>query len=99
MLKHLLTLAAVFLLFSCHGKVKTIDTSAEEKTKIEEQQITEIPAPYQTIESEAQAIELNKQAEAQIQEVEVQDRVFFGYDASALNDESKKILDTQVAWL
>ncbi len=94
MLKNLFTLAAIFFLISCHAKTK----KTEDNFKIEDQ-ASESAAPYQTLENEQQAIELNKQAEAQIQEVEVQDRVFFGYDAFDLSDEAKKILDTQVSWL
>jgi peptidoglycan-associated lipoprotein len=55
--------------------------------------------PFETINSEQEAIALNQQSQQKLQEVEVQDRIFFGYDAFDLNDESKKALDKQVAWL
>ena len=55
--------------------------------------------PYETINSEQDAIALNQQSQQKLQEVEVQDRIFFGYDAFDLNDESKKALDNQIAWL
>jgi|APGre2960657423_1045063.scaffolds.fasta_scaffold00620_6 peptidoglycan-associated lipoprotein len=55
--------------------------------------------PYETVNSELEAVALNQQSQQKLQEVEVQDRIFFGYDAFDLNDESKKALDKQVAWL
>jgi len=55
--------------------------------------------PYETINNEQEALALNQQAQQKSQEVEVQDRIFFGYDAFDLNDDSKKALDNQIAWL
>jgi peptidoglycan-associated lipoprotein len=100
MLKNLLSLAAIFLLISCAGKNTSSDDEAqvEDQTQIVESQ-DETPTPYQTLDNEAQAIELNVVEEQKIEEVEVQDRIFFDYDSFGLNDESRKILDTQVAWL
>ena len=100
MLKNLLTLAAIFLVVSCSGKREASDdeTQNEAQTQIVEDQ-DETPLPYQTVDSEAQAIELNTTEEQKIEEVEVKDRIFFDYDSFGLNDESRKILDTQVAWL
>lgn len=94
MLKKLFTLAAVFLLISCHGKSKP---NADD-FKIEDK-VAETPETYQTIDNEEQAAALNQQTQPQIQEVEVQDRIFFGYDSTSLDDAAKKILDTQVSWL
>lgn len=91
MLKKLLTLSAVFLLVSCHGKMKNADA---EKSATE----TADAAPYQTVD-EQQAAELNRQAQEQIEEIVVQDRVLFGYDSYEISDEAKNILDTQTAWL
>ncbi len=85
MLKKLFTLAAVLLLISCQSKMKTGDKEDKAVTEIEN---------YQTLD-EQQAASLNQQA----QEVEVQDRINFGYDSAELTDESKKILNTQVEWL
>lgn len=95
MLKKLLTLAAVFLLFSCGGKSKS---DSQDSFKIEEQAMDSQNAPYQTLADEQQAAALNAQADA-VKEIEVQDRVLFSYDSSDLTDDAKKILDTQVAWL
>jgi peptidoglycan-associated lipoprotein len=104
MLKNLFTLSAVFLLISCSGKPEFLkkllktDSQPVEQTEILEP-AEEILTPYETIDDEAQAIELNAIEEQKIEEVEVQDRIFFGYDSFTLNDEAKNILNTQVAWL
>jgi len=97
MLKNLFALAAIFLLISCSSKTKNSDEkfTSNERPGVEK----EAETPYQTIDSESAAIDLNKQEDQKIQEVEVQDRVLFDYDSFSLNDESKKILDTQIAWL
>jgi len=99
MLKNLFALAAIFLLISCSSKTKNTDEkfTSTERPGVEKEAQSE--APYQTVDSEAQAIDLNKQEDQKIQEVEVQDRVLFDYDSFSLNAEAKKILDTQIAWL
>ncbi len=97
MLKKLFTLAAILLLVSCHGKTKTASTEVDNDFKIDDK-TNAGTGTYQTLDNEQQAIELNQQSD-QAQEVEVQDRVLFNYDSAALDDESKKILDTQVSWL
>jgi peptidoglycan-associated lipoprotein len=55
--------------------------------------------PYETVNSEQEAQALNQQSQSKLQEIEVQDRVFFNYDSFELNDESKKVLDAQITWL
>ncbi len=98
MFKKLLTLAAVFLLVSCSSKVKKNDTAeTTSEVKIEDKSVDK--NNYQAIADAEAAAALDKQTQAQIQEVEVQDRVLFGYDSSDLSEEAKKILDTQAAWL
>lgn len=92
MLKNILILSSIFALASCQSVFKkTSDTTIENKS--DEKEV------YQTIESEEQAAQLNQEAETAVQEIEVQDRIFFDYDSSGLSDDAKKILDTQVAWL
>ncbi len=98
MFKKLLTLAAVFLLVSCSSKVKKNDT-AETTSEVKIEDKSADKNNYQAIADAEAAAALDKQTQAQIQEVEVQDRVLFGYDSSDLSDEAKKILDTQAAWL
>jgi peptidoglycan-associated lipoprotein len=97
MFKKLLSFVAILLIISCQSKTKITDSSKD--VKITEQQLTEDKTPYQTIEDADQAAALNKAADDKIQEVEVQDRVFFDYNSSSLNDEAKKILNVQAEWL
>lgn len=93
MYKKLLAIAAIALLSSCAGKHldgKDKDFVVEDPSKKQN---------YETVQNQQQAEDLNKQTEAQIEEIEVKDRVLFGYDSTALSDEAQKILDTQVMWL
>jgi len=98
MLKKLLTLSIILLLVSCHNKASKTD-DANDDFKVEDQAADDTNNPYQTVDNEQQAIELNKQTEAQVQEIEVQDRVLFTYDSADLTDAAKKVLDSQVSWL
>ncbi|MES2960998.1 MAG: peptidoglycan-associated lipoprotein Pal [Pseudomonadota bacterium] len=93
MLKKFLTLSAVLLLVSCQSKTKSDDLRTEDKAATQ----VDTKGSYQTIEGEQQANALNQQVP--VQEIEVQDRVLFGYDSADLTDDAKKILDTQVSWL
>jgi peptidoglycan-associated lipoprotein len=97
MLKKSVTLLSVFLLFSCQSglsKKGGSDTTLSDPTKTIDAQ-----EKYQTFENEEQAAAMSKQAEEQSQEIEVQDRIFFGYDSNSLSAEAKKILDVQAMWL
>ncbi len=89
MLKKLLTLSAIFLLASCGGKSKSDDFKVDERASGEDKGV------YQTIENEEQEQAMNQQE----QEIEVKDRVFFSYDSAELNEEAKRTLDNQIAWL
>ena len=93
--KNLVIFSLVLLVSSCAGSAKKGASSqidAGQVAPIEEE-------AYQAIESEKQAEEINKETESEIQEIEVQDRVFFDFDSYSLSDPAKKILDTQVSWL
>jgi peptidoglycan-associated lipoprotein len=95
MLKHLFIIMTIFSLASCAGKSKS--SMIGDQTQVfdpKDEQVEE----YQTVD-ESQASELNAAEEQKIEEVEVTDRVLFGYDSFSLTDEAKKVLDTQVAWL
>ncbi len=97
MLKKLSILLAIFYLASCASKPKAVKDELNE-FKVEEGSADAYKnSAFQTVNSAAEAEELNKQAE--VQEIEVQDRVLFSYDSASLSDEAKKILDTQVSWL
>ncbi len=100
MLKKLFILAAILSLASCGGKQKP-STTEQDNFKIEDEALKD-PAKqgsYQTVDNEQQANALNAETLAAEQEVEVQDRVFFGYDSSEISDEAQKILDVQASWL
>lgn len=94
MLKKILTLSAIFLLISCHAKNDSVVT--ENETAVKDGAMENDPSLYQTLD-EQQVEVLDQQTEAQ--QVEVQDRVFFEYNSSDVDDQSKKILDVQIAWL
>ncbi len=97
MLKNLLTVAAILVLASCANKVKKSDSSESTEIQIEDKSTDQ--NNYQTLSDEQTAAEIDKQTQAKIQEVEVQDRVLFGYDSSELTEAAKAILDTQSDWL
>lgn len=98
MLKKSFAILVSLLILSCQNSSLKKD-DAEDLQPIDKTTNSEPQESYQTIDNEAQAEELNKQSEEQAQEVEVQDRIFFGYDSSAISNEAKKILDVQVMWL
>lgn len=96
-LKNLLIAAAIFTIASCKSKM-----SKDSQTQANDQQdlsVVENPENYQTIADEKQADLIDEQTQTEIEEVEVQDRVFFGYDSSKLSEDAKKILTTQAEWL
>jgi len=95
--KNLLTLILSLILISCQSNVakKSEDTAQSNKDIIK----NEAPQPYQTIVSEEQAQALNKETEAENQEIEVEDRVFFSSNSSSIEEDAKKILDLQAQWL
>ncbi|MBP7709643.1 MAG: peptidoglycan-associated lipoprotein Pal [Rickettsiales bacterium] len=97
MFKKLLTLAAVFALISCSSKVKTDDSAETTEVKIEDKSTEQ--NNYQAIADAETAAAMDKKTQVEIQEIEVQDRVLFGYDSAELTDAAKEILNTQVAWL
>lgn len=98
--KILLSLILVIAISSCRGKTGATDQMVDQNENpaiVSEQ--NQQPETLQPVEDEAAAAALNKQTEAQIEEVEVSDRIFFDLDKSALSDDAKKILDNQIAWL
>lgn len=97
MIKKLLVLIAVISLSACHAKTR-IQDSKTEATPVDQAATQIVPDNFQTIEDQNQAEAMNAQ-QTKDDEIEVQDRVFFGYDSSEINDEAKKILDTQALWL
>lgn len=88
------------LLFSCKAMDPNSPNGGQaEGFLIEDQVATENDNAFETIDSAQEAEALNAQTDAQIETVEVQDRVFFDYDSSEITGEAKKILDVQARWL
>lgn len=82
--------------------ISSCKTNIDKATNPKETQIiqNEIkPTPYEIIPNQEQADAINKATEQEIEEIEVQDRIYFGYNSYDLNTEAKKILDTQILWL
>ncbi len=96
MIKKLLVLAIAISLSACHHKYRA--DSSKTQTPVVEQTPSQNQPNFQTIDSQQQADAMNAQ-QAKEDEIEVQDRVFFGYDSSEISDDAKKILDTQALWL
>ena len=91
MLKKLSSLALIFLIASCVSQKKSIDLAVEENQEKEQ---------YQTVDSEEEAMEMNKEVSTEIAEkVEVEDRVFFALNSFDLNNTAKAVLDGQAEWL
>lgn len=98
--KTLLLITTVFTILSLSSCQNSNKVKNDEEFKIQDDLSTNPPAqPYETVNNEQDAIAMNKQVQEKSQEIEVQDRVFFGYDSFDISTESKKVLDTQVAWL
>ena len=96
--KNLLILIISLSLFSCQSN-NTNQDAKEEVTKENQAVEEKTVQPYETINSEEQAQALNQQTEAENQEVEVEDRVFFSSNSSSIEEDAKKILDLQAQWL
>ena len=97
MLKTLLTIATIITLSSCVAKKNRPVADDSQMQVLEDANQTR--QPYQTIDNEDQAIELNNAEQQRVEEVEVKDRIFFGYDSFSLNEEAKKVLNIQAEWL
>ena len=110
MFNHFIKSTVLFLtlssLFACQNLKNRSLIKEKDNTKQEEKE-AELNTPalqtpqesFKPIEDEKQANEINKQTEQEQQEIEVPDRVLFGYDSSEISPEIKTTLDTQVDWL
>ena len=98
MLKNSLILILSLFLLSCQS-INTNQDAKEEISKENHAVEEKTVQPYETINSEEQAQALNQQTEAENQEVEVEDRVFFSSNSSSIEEGAKKILDLQAQWL
>ena len=61
--------------------------------------ITACGKKYDTIDTQEEADRINKQTEVKNETVIVPDKVYFAFDSSTLNAESRKSLDTVAEWL
>ena len=98
MLKNSLILILSLFLLSCQS-INTNQDAKEEISKENQAVEEKTVQPYETINSEEQAQALNQQTEAENQEVEVEDRVFFSSNSSSVEESAKKIIDLQAQWL
>ena len=96
--KNSLILILSLFLLSCQS-INTNQDAKEEISKENQAVEEKTVQPYETINSEEQAQALNQQTEAENQEVEVEDRVFFSSNSSSVEESAKKILDLQAQWL
>ncbi len=103
MIKKLAISLILLTLASCQTSKKDSSLENANNFSIEDQIVDE--GSYKTINSEQQAIAMNEETQNLTEvtptsvEVEVKDRVFFGYDSSEISKEASEILDTQVSWL
>lgn len=98
MIKKLSLIIFILSLASCKSVSKngSPSMSSDDQVIIEDKSIDQ---SYQSLSSEQQAKTLNEGVVETVKEVEVQDRIFFGYNAFDVNEEAKAILATQIAWL
>lgn len=98
MLKTLIAFATILLISSCGSKERPINndnnknqTAIEDKSKEQNN--------YQSVSDEDEAVAMDEQTQKEIEEIEVQDRVFFGFDSATLSSEAQEILNVQAQWL
>jgi peptidoglycan-associated lipoprotein len=89
----------VVLISSCSGKIKKNQVDSANQFNESQMETPQNPQNFDVVGSQDAAAAINQQTQAAIDEVEVSDRVFFDLAESSLNDDAKKILDNQVAWL
>lgn len=96
-------LAVILLALSlsaCGGKILKDQADATPAQPAEVQpQVPQAPQNFDVVDSEAAAAQINKKTEEQIEEVQVEDRIFFDVNSSSLNADASKILDNQASWL
>jgi peptidoglycan-associated lipoprotein len=61
--------------------------------------VNQDPQNFDAIDSKDNANESNAISQAQIEEVEVADRILFDLNSTSISHDAKKILDNQIAWL
>lgn len=93
MFKNILVIIAILGLVACKSKIKSQeeDSMSYEETSQEQQ--------FEEIGTAEEASKINTQTQQEIEEIEVKDRVLFGYDSADLTEDAKKVLDVQSEWL
>ena len=86
-------------LSSCGSKVKNDKIDTANQATESNLDVSQNPQNFDAVDSEASANEINKNSQAQIEEVEVADRVLFDLNSASISDDAKKVLDNQIAWL
>jgi peptidoglycan-associated lipoprotein len=94
-MKKILALILLVTISSCGGKLLKDDAASQSS----EYQIPQTTEEFDVVDSEAAAAEINQATQAQIEEVQVEDRVLFDLNSFGLTAEASKILDNQSAWL
>lgn len=93
MFKNILVIVAILGLVACKSKIKSQeeDSMSYEETSQEQQ--------FEEIGTAEEAAKINTKTQQEIEEIEVKDRVLFGYDSADLTEDAKKVLDVQSEWL
>jgi peptidoglycan-associated lipoprotein len=97
MFKNLIYSIIILFLFSCQSIKYKKENNNDENTEI--QSNLDKPSDYQTVNSQEQADTLNQKTDAEQQEIEVQDRIFFETNSSEITENAKKIIEVQIQWL
>ncbi len=99
-MKNIIILALFALtITSCSSRITEEQTPVTQTPAEELAPVAQAPQNFDVVDSEAAAAEINKKTEEQIEEVQVEDRVFFEVNSSTLNADASKILENQTAWL
>ncbi len=104
--KFILVSLFAFATYSCSYNDHDFEPEQEDTFIIEEDQAQQQQPQeeYEVIMDEQQAQRMNEAAQAaqpviQDEVVEIQDRVFFGYDSAMVTNEAKEVLNLQAQWL
>jgi peptidoglycan-associated lipoprotein len=95
-IKNLIVFVSLLTIASCSAFKKDQKLNQPDQTQIVDQEVKE---PYEPITNVEEAQAIDQQTQEEVEEIEVKDRVFFGYDSADLSSDAKAILDVQASWL